>query len=65
MEETRMGNINCDKCRWYKVGMRELDLDQKEYQRLALKFEGKIIRFDTRACIMGGCNGSKFENKGE
>ena len=52
----------CDHCRWFKPNMKELDHDQKEYQRLALKFEGKIIRFDTRACIMGGCDGqSKFE----
>lgn len=54
--------MNCDKCRWYKPNMRELDQDQLEYQRLVLKYERRIVRFDTRACIMGGCDGtSKFE----
>lgn len=48
--------MNCDKCRWYKPNMRELDQDQLEYQRLVLKYEGRIVRFDTRACIMGGCD---------
>ena len=57
-----MGVYMCDHCRWYKPNMRELTHDEKEFQRLAKKYLHQIYSFETRACIMGGCDGqSKFE----
>lgn len=52
----------CEKCSWYKHDMKQLSTEQLEYQRLAEKYEGRVVHFDTRACVLGGCNGDKFED---
>jgi len=62
--ETEKGEpMNCDNCRWYLYGLRPLTQEQLTYQRLAHKFEGRIVHFDTRMCTLGGCDGSKFERR--
>ena len=48
--------MNCDKCRWYK----EIRQPTKEEMSLQ-RFYG--IKFDLRECIMGGCDGSGFEEE--
>ena len=51
----------CERCRWY-LNIMPLTTDELEHQRLMLK-RGIMIAYDRRACILGGCDGRRFEER--